>query len=392
MRLVPRFSLRFLLIALTIFLIVFGVGVKYWKREQAHQEYMVKLKNNANFWLHYEDEELKLAGWNIGNQLTGLYYKENTPYENGPDLTIELLLRDLPNPGELRRLGLFYDDFNRDKLKLGDILPKLRQCTALERLQLHNFDVESTELQELGALQQLRILDLTGCKIPAGGLAFLEQLPHLEVLRLRFTGASCDELVRLKLPRLRVLDITGCAPDDFKLTRDGWGALPALETLILNDDNLLRVSGEAGALPNLRHLDLNWHGRGCEIDWEQVAAAAPQLEALALHVHQYGPEADRALQRLPHLKQVHFCINTGGENWAHPSKFDWIVRSKNEKVYFLETQKPLIEAWLQRAPQVRFYSEYSDFLNAIAPADFDLAKPDEKWPSEHWNQRQVGLF
>lgn len=126
------------------------------------------------------------------------------------------------------------------------------------------------------------------------------------------------------------------------------------------------------------------------IDWWQLAAAVPKLEGLALHVSQYGPSMDCALQRLPNLQHVHFCINSLDDDWANMPRMTWIFRRENEKVYFLESQAPLVKEWFARAPQTIFYESYIDFLAAISPVEMNLADRQKSWPSEYWNPASHG--
>ena len=68
MRLVPRFSLRFAWLALTIFLIVFATVASYWRAYQAHERIAIQLQQDGNV----EEEPITLLGMLIGKRLRGV--------------------------------------------------------------------------------------------------------------------------------------------------------------------------------------------------------------------------------------------------------------------------------------------------------------------------------
>jgi hypothetical protein len=391
LKLLPRFSLRFAWLALTIFLIVFAVVVSYWRAYQAHLAIAERLLHPG--W-HVEEEPITLWGYFVGKRLTGLLHESVAPTELQP-------LLEIPSPVDLRRLAIRLQ--SKDQPLSEALLAKVEQCTALERLHLRaqfNYGIpqqtlERAQTDRLAKLQQLRVLDLGFYDIAPGGLAFFEQLPKLEILLLQHTRFDQKEFLKLQLPRLRVLNFSGNAPV-LPLTRAGLGRFPQLEMLFLDYASFTKVECEAGALPRLRHLDLALQDKACDIAWELLPETAPQLASLALHLDQYQTAADRSLRRCVNLNHVHFHhVNANGE-FDRVIPMDW-RRINGEAVPIYETNEPLLQAWLTRRPQTKFYGSYNSFYQAIFPPELIYnGSLQMEWPDAQWRSRSStrsgGLF
>lgn len=135
-----------------------------------------------------------------------------------------------------------------------DDLAALRQLPALRELELAGTAIGDAGLAHVGAVSQLRALDLSTCRaITPAGYAQLATLRELETLKLPNTGIDDAGLRALAPLRLRRLDVT----NDRALTAAGWAALDAsrLERLdmfgVAPSDELLARIGAAGTLREL---------------------------------------------------------------------------------------------------------------------------------------------
>ena len=98
--------------------------------------------------------------------------------------------------------------------------PDIRKLTAellpVENLRYLNLTenrgISNEGMAAVGALKQLRYLNIGACDINSQGLAFLPQLVNLEYLNLSYCNRINEKAAPYiqKLPRLRYLDLQGC--------------------------------------------------------------------------------------------------------------------------------------------------------------------------------------
>lgn len=282
MRLVPRFSLRFALLALTIFLIVFGVGVKYWREYQEHERLAKWIQRTGG---DVEEESSTLFGMEVGKRVKGIGVM--TPRDN---LEYVDLLEQFPQPNQVRRLWASrpYPRVHLEQV-VDRIIQALVRFPELEELHFQEVTITPARLQMLSRLPKLRTLDLSQCEFMRGTLKGFDQFSNLEVLVLDRTNCELEEVQQLNLPRLKILKMNESKfhdelPCTLLLTKQGWGRFPQLEALMLRDSGFLNISVEANALPRLKHLDLGDTGMELhtEPDWPGFVQAMPELEMLAL--------------------------------------------------------------------------------------------------------------
>ena len=267
MRLVPRFSLRFLLLAVTIFVMVFGVGVKYWRAYQEHERIANHLVALGDL---VEEESDTLFGYVISKRFTSLQifaYEKTAEHLD--------LLDQLPEPWALRRLYVNATVVEEDpfappkpakpaKPDYHALARLLARTPNLEVLDL-TCDFDQELVQAFQGLKQLRQLSLEGCHFSAAELAqVLSSLPQLEMLFIHRPGndLAIDRVLQAELPRLRALGLSSQEGlSDAKLRCDsacfdraGLGRFPQLEYLTLTDIKFQNPACEAGALPALKIL------------------------------------------------------------------------------------------------------------------------------------------
>jgi hypothetical protein len=305
MRLVPRFSLRFALLALTIFLIVFGVGVKYWREKQEHERLATWIQSTGG---DVEEESNTLFGMEVGKRVMGIGLM--TPRDS---LAYVELLEQFPQPNQVQRLWATRPYPRVDLEAVIDrILQALPRFPELQELHLHEVTMTPARLQMLSRLPKLRTLDLSQCEFPPGTLKGFEQCANLEVLVLDRTNCELVEVQQLNLPRLKIFKMSESKfhnelPCLLQLTLEGWGRFPQLEALILRDSGFLNISVEANALPRLKFLDLGDTGMELhsEPDWPGFVQAMPKLEMLALPMIWLQPDMVPELAKFKFLKEFY---------------------------------------------------------------------------------------
>ncbi len=392
MRIVPRFSLRFLLIALTIFLIVFGVGVKYWRAYEQHTASVERLLVAG--WA-VEEEPITLCGYTIGMKLTGLVADMSASAA-----LVQSFLK-VPTLRDLRGFGI--QQFHEDTLPmLPAFLDKLAEARSLQRLHLAYVKLSDQQLQRLGDFSQLRILDLRGgFRFTNANLRFLERLSSLETLDLDGNFGLLDDFTRLNLPRLKFLKIEGTyflddatpeepqpdgdlKPQELYLTRAGWGRFPCLETLDI-DCNFTKVVCEPGALPTLKHLILTRVTKDSQIDWPQLVVAVPRLEALAVHCSQVNAPMLTQLKSLSRLRMLWLekkPYSPENKKYEEGKK----IEHRGKTFYIPQALASELTSYLQQSPQIQWFFYEKDFWQEIYPAEYqgDFIM---RWQSEHWNPR-----
>jgi hypothetical protein len=366
MRLWPRFSLRSAWIGLTIFLLGFGFWACYWKRESEHREIVARLK--AAGW-KVEEEPVTLLGIPGGHRLVGLTANRQlySPSMIGP-------LLDLPRPWELKRLqcqellvgGKFLTAEQLTKLS-----SLLQHCSELEQLHLHNVPFGPAQVACLSQFRRLQVLDLQGCVLPRGALARLPAQPQLETLLLTLSPENADDVYRIDLPRLRVLYLTRSSGNSYSLTHDGFGRFPCLETLVAEESNFEHVRCEAGAMPRLKHLSLDVQLLPQLIDWENLPAAVPALEEVALYWMHYRPGTDEALRRCKNLRRVHLPFMTIAGDISKTLREILLVYQDGSTAL---DHPRLIEGWREWNPAVKFNAYDFSWSRLVLPAGCPRAR------------------
>jgi hypothetical protein len=336
LKFLPRFSLRFAWLALTIFLIVFAVSVKYWRAYQAHERVATKLESLQ---FRVEEEQDTLWGWVIAKRITGL----SVQVVRELDLATAAL-GEIPVKSGLRRFqcqchlmdAVPFRNYDDPKVQnqVRGLLRAVGELTSLETLELTLPIIPPRALQDLGSLQQLRNFKISFAELPPGELrSLLEQLPQLSNVNFYYDKSGqprLDEVLAATIPNLRVLYLE--CPEQvlsLDLTSTGLGRFPKLEVLVLPKINLKRVSLAAGSLPQLKMLDLGGAEGDCDVDWKMLPAAAPQLIALRLHHQHVMPTVVTMLSKFGSLKYLHVAGIEGEdlpllrEYWLKdPSIFD----------------------------------------------------------------------
>jgi hypothetical protein len=394
MRFLPRYSLRLAWIALTIFLIVFGVSVNYYQRYQAHEQIALQFQNmNCNI----EEEPLTLFGVWIGKRLTGIEITPqhgNAGYADFNQLKHLELLEKLPRPRDLRRLGVKAGGM--EAADLVQIFAALPQYSELEELHLAGLDFTPAQLEVICALPQLRVLQLASCDFLPGQLKLLEKAPKLEQLILHHTQLELAELFQLNLPRLNNVMLYHLEMlTELNLTNQGWGHFPNLETLIIREHQIALINAEAGALPRLKNLDLGAVADFYEIDWPAVAAALPALEFIAVPTKWITPEGLASLARCANLAYV-FLEDEFDQPYGRSSIQEFEPLDLVKYPYTVpERLLPAAQAFLQQRPHVQFTTDYSAVYQKFRPWDMSVGPGGDLWSSLHWRptpQRQANFF
>jgi hypothetical protein len=359
MRLLPRFSLRFALLALTIFLIVFGVAVKYWRDYHEHEQIAERLQLQ-NYSI--EEEPITLLGRNIGKRLTGLEIMRQH------DAGYLELLEQLPRPQDMRRFGFRGEVFNQSSMV--PLLTQIHRYSALQELHLQGLALTKEQAALLAEHPELRLLALSHGNLPQGSLKLAERLPRLETLILDNTVCDPHELLQLHLPELRYLDLSKSSLSTLDLTKQGWGRFPKLETLILRQNNLTRITTEPGALPRLKHLDLGTWGDEQQLDWPGITAALPELTLLAAPPLWLQPDSIPSIRGLANLRyflvtadppprdDVFTFFISGGEPRPYGGVAQFrAVKPESVKDVFPARLVPALLELIQQRPDVLF-SEY----------------------------------
>jgi hypothetical protein len=390
MRLVPRFSLRFALLALTVFLIVFGVGVSYWRAYQEHERVASELMALGN---KVEEESETWFGYVVAKRITGVVFKVRD--DSHESLA---LLRQLPHPKALRRLTLWIMstgdasgwDFASHPFS-GEAMTIVAGFSALEHLDL-SIVIKPGELQPLRALKQLRVLNCHQGSLPAGELAaLLPALPNLEILRLNGVkgGFAWDEVLHSSSAKLRELFLqVNQDIERLPLTKQGLGRFPELEYLVLQHVRIHSVQIESAALPKLKYLDLSCTVEECRVDWPLLSQAAPNLVGLDLDQAQITSETIDVLTQFKSLQHLHLTN-------------DFSIEALQEKLrasqYPADGQALPVEVFsklLARCGHLKFH-RHSDVLwhelylteinlNKLKRTENSLDPSWPSWNSDHW--------
>lgn len=395
MRLIPRFSLRLALIALTIFLIVFGVAVNLYQRYHTHERVASKLTNAG---VAVEEHDSIVLGCLMSRTMVGLDCTHSMEVTEGL-----MLLSEVPRPGDLQRFALAGRITNQESLE--KLFAALNSFSKLEELHLEYQTFTVEQLQSLGSLRQLRILDLSGCNLP-GGLNFLKQLTKLETLTLEESKFSPAEFLAYELPNLRTLVLNNTPLAELPLTKQGWARFQRLEKIVLDSTKLNKVEFEAGAMPALKYLDLAKQNEA-SIDWAKLPETAPQLTGLAMPSSQLTPQVVQVLRRMPNLRYLHLNNEEYEPTPRHdrerpaeefnekltlltkqPELNNDGIADTSTAVYIPKSIEPQARELLKLCPQLIFCRDYTIFHDLVAPElksrNIDRYNRAHPWVASTW--------
>lgn len=395
MRFVPRYSLRFALLALTIFLIVFSVGAKYWRAYHEHERVASELIASGN---KVEEEADTLFGYVIGKRITSLQLI--APAEN-QEASLDLL-EQLPEPLALRRLDVSWnsnrasaaDPFSSEPQGTVSLDPTRKKQLAVARTlaRLHNLEAldlscqfDAEVVQAFQHLKNLRQLTLSYCEISEGQLEqTLRCVPQLEMFYLYAPSnkLAVDGLFQANLPQLQILGIQSSKQRELHcqklpFNRQGLGRYPNLEYLTLAEVQVQDLEVEAGALPKLKMLEFE----KCRVAEEKSVSvlfpAMPQLEALAIELQQLDRSVVSELNAAPVLR--HLCL------WEINSDFKQLkaLREKNQlPSEWIPQDAEKFDDLVRRCQGLTIYSAYYEFTGAVQLPSFLIQIPS--WDSDHW--------
>lgn len=387
MRLLPRFSLRTALIALTIFLIVFGVGAKYWLRSM-HHEGMTKALIASGYCVQETDETL--LGCVVGRNITEVI---SNPL-NQPNSDVTKTFQDLPLTAELRGYTntTCFNDF-----RLPDsFFAKLETCPKLTRLQLTGQDFNAPQLESMSQLRELKTLDLHVCTFPEVEHRYLAPLTKLELLRIQHMADEpatfpFDTFLQADKPALNYLHIGHAAGDELRLTKKGFGRYPRMQFLSVAGCSFRKISCEEDAMSELLALDLSNLDAKTEINWDEVFAACPRLESLAIHVLHYDAAMNERLASRPQIKMLRLCPENVA-NFNH-WRSSLTLTDITSTLQVLEANLGDFHELVRRRPDLQIFGEHvrlEDFYRPLEhPYDYD---PSETLPSEgptRWIERSL---
>jgi hypothetical protein len=252
-RRILRFSIRTLLIVLTIFCVALG-----WKVERARKQ------REAVAWVHEMGGSVKYDY----EYVDGAYSPKAKP----------------PGPQWLRKqLGRhFFDDVvEAVVLVVGDVTP-LSGLTRLERLDVYGSVTDVTPLAELTRLQELDLNGTELCDVtPLSGLTRLQ--------RLDLRGTQVSDVTPLSgLTSLKWLTLGGTQVSDVT----PLAGLPSLQWLYLGGTQMSDVTPLSG-LTRLRGL----HLRGTQVSEVTPLSGLTSLGWLDLRSTQVSEEAVEQLKR-----------------------------------------------------------------------------------------------
>jgi len=366
---------------------LFGLGVNYVQRYHTHERYVQQLFN-ANYLV--EETEQHFCGNVFSKQLTGI----DVPLHSS-SLTLNDLLDSLPRPGDLRRFGL--QPSLIEQAEVDRLFEHLARCDGLEEVYLNGLKLTLPQCASLGSLTKLRRLKLAESDLPPGGLALLASLTQLEVLELPNTRMALAEWDQFVLPRLRRLDLSRTECTQLELTKAGWGRrCPRLEVLIVEQTPLKSVTLEAGALPELKLLNLLHDAGGHpKINWPSMAAALPRLTTLGVSMKHLGPESIAALAQLRQLRFLNLSTNRLGGEYLNVTTLDaqlvsgqlWQTNRLTVPVKKVEQVEELVKL----CPALVFCDKDEEFAKLFStdPA-LRGSSGSESWPSQHWRHNHSG--
>jgi hypothetical protein len=234
-----RFSLRTLLILLTIICVVLGIIVSRAERQRRAVAAIVKAGGEVAY-----DYEI-LAALDEGDEV-------DLP---GPDWLCRLLGVDYFGTVIWARLTPTPTPLSPDCAP-DEVAAHLGRLPGLEKLLMSDTHISRKGLAELSGLKKLRELGLDGTHVTDADLAPLAELTSLEKLRLDGTKITGPGLAHLsKLTHLKELSVTGTHVDDAGLAH--LRGLTSLEELSLMGTQVTDAGlPHLAALPNLYSLDL----------------------------------------------------------------------------------------------------------------------------------------
>jgi hypothetical protein len=365
-----QFSLRELLLFVTIVAVILGWGINQRKKDQERRDRFGSIRSmtasfapRAPLWLQtlVGDESLTSVGF---NELSGIlmwnsssgddikYLVDRFPGEVGIMIDTAMSSDDVVSISKLDRLESFIraapingrpTDLTRllaclDKLhNLRELeiyetiddaaMSRIAKLSRLESLVLSEAGrLTARGLAELQNLKELKRLSLSGAKLTSDALSRLSDLKRLRQLRLDHSTITEGGLAQLA----RIDDLEEINLYDTKLAGDGirpLRALRRLRMLRLLQMKVTKADLEAMFEPiddnrapveRLKFLDVsrNGIGRGAIKHLE----ALKHLEVLYLDSAQIDGEAITALQQLPELRRIR--VNSGNPTTRRKNQLD----------------------------------------------------------------------
>lgn len=331
-----------------------------------------------------EETDRKDFGLHAGKSITNLIANPMNQKKDGIKAFLEL--RDTSD-----LLGYANSECYSEPKLNDEFFTKLSSCPKLQRLHLLGHDFNAAQLNSLGKMRELKTLILEFGTFPDHQQDYLSQLTKLVVLRLEQANFSFDDFGKVQMPELRFLQVHKCQGTELHLTKQGLGRFPKLITISLDQCAFRKVICESGTLPELRILDLAYLGPETEIDWDELIAAFPKLEAFGIHVTHYNAAMNQRLARLPHLKYLRVCNRTvpGFKEEDH----DWVWQDQRARLYALEENLNDFKQLKSLCPDLKYCSwETRLFLLNHPyeyPYDFNTDDPYPDRASPRWNQRSM---
>jgi hypothetical protein len=269
----PRFSLRALLLVVTVLCLALG-----WRLHRARQQReAVQAIRQAGGWVYYD-------------------YQQFNP-QNGQ---LDLQAKPWQPAWLIEPVGI---DFWRK-------VTALNMSFHEERGMRWDNEQPTTDIgRHLSHLPRLRFLGLTEHSVDDAGLQYVGQLQHLEVLLYWDAPGVTDAGARhlRNLPRLQCLNMGSSEIGDRGL--EAFAQLPRLEELVMQGNNV--TDKGLAALAGHRRLKSLWVGgddqRASRITNAGVRhlATIASLEELDLQYSQVTLEGLKPLQKLPGLKSLY---------------------------------------------------------------------------------------
>jgi internalin A len=300
--LVPRFSLRTLLIAITCSCLALGLWISRAERQRSACEQLTKLGWD---WRFQEDAFVDDPGpeWfqripSILRQGDAVHYWRSLDIVSGdgnrPSEAVDLVAQ-LP---ALRKLVL------ADRLDPlpADAWKKIGRLTTLRDLDLSQTAIDDDGMAHIGRLHNLRSLNLSETIVGDAGAQHLRNMPGLEVLYLSETNVGDDGLAALAgLTRLRTLGLTETSVTGAGLKH--LAALTSIETLFLSGTDVDDRIGEIVAgMSRLESFDAD------DTKLTDASGAimftSPALTTISLHGTRIGSQTLAAVAELPKLTEL----------------------------------------------------------------------------------------
>ena len=285
----PRFSVRTLLLAVTILALWLGIQASQAKRERRAVARIVELGGLVRYdWEHDE---------------AGKYQSDAAP--PGPDWLRNVIGSEFFQDVVYAQLS-FTDANDVDMARVADLphletlwlnstaigdegIAQLRQLQGLKRLYLQNTRIGDPALLHLGQLRRLEGLNLGGTNITDGGLHHLQDLTHLISLNVPNTAVTGSALRQIHtLPKLEYINL-----HDTGVTDSALMALDGSTVLWWLDLRNTRIS-DAGiahlaTVPSLRKLQLT-KGQASPRAIDELKQLRPQCVVV---VHWLPPSIDQ---------------------------------------------------------------------------------------------------